>query len=289
MSNTIEYGQASVNNTIGFGKGAIDNNISWGDDHGNSWSPETNLTGGTSITKRSYNNEFFGFGTTPILSALNDTDYLSGATEFTTSFWLDVITSFASWNNFVVPMSKVVAGRGGTDFLIGFGNTINGTLEVRIFVNETIVFKNSSLSTNINNWNHILFRFDSTKGSTYISELYINDVSITNESITGGVSFQSASKVFGIGAETSTGVSEEMDITKVGLWNRTLSLAEKTAIYNNGCPTDLSAYSPNTYLKIDDYTTNNGELQFPNSGSTPGTWESLADETDGISTNVPCP
>ena len=288
MSNTIEYGQASVNNTIGFGKGAIDNNISWGDDHGNSWSPETNLTGGTSIAKRSYNNEFFGFGTTPILSALNDTDYLNNGTEFTASFWLDVIPSFASWTDDVVPMSKVVAGRGGRDLLILFRNYNFGTLEVRIWVNETEVFKNTSLSTNMNNWNHVLFRYDGTKVGTYISELYINDVSITNESITGGVSFQSTSKAFGIGTG-KVNMSEEMDITKVGLWNRTLTLTEKTNIYNNGCPTDLEAYSPNTYLKIDDYTTNNGELQFPNSGSTPGTWESLADETDGISTNVPCP
>ena len=177
--------------------------------------------------------------------------YLNNGTEFTASFWLDVIPSFASWTDDVVPMSKVVAGRGGRDFLI--------------------VFRKN------------------TKGSTYISELYINDVSITNESTTGGVSFQSTSKVFGIGTEIGTGLSEEMDITKVGLWNRTLTLTEKTNIYNNGCPTDLSPYSPNTYLKIDDYTTLNGELQFPDSGSAIGTWESLADEADGISTNVPCP
>ena len=247
-----------------------------------------NKVSSTTSTKRSYNNEFFGFGTTPILSAINDTDYLNNGTEFTTSFWLDVIPSFASWTDDVVPISKVVAGRGGRDFLIVFRKNFID-LQVRIWVNETEVFKNTSLSTNMNNWNHILFRYDSTKGSTYISELYINDVSITNESTTGGVSFQSTSKVFGIGTEIGTGLSEEMDITKVGLWNRTLTLTEKTNIYNNGCPTDLSPYSPNTYLKIDDYTTLNGELQFPDSGSAIGTWESLADEADGISTNVPCP
>ena len=74
-----------------------------------------NKVSSTTSTKRSYNNEFFGFGTTPILSAINDTDYLNNGTEFTASFWLDVIPTFSSWTDNVVPMSKVVAGRGGRD------------------------------------------------------------------------------------------------------------------------------------------------------------------------------
>ena len=45
MSNTIGYGQASVNNASGYGQGAKNSNNSWGEIEALSWSPETNITG----------------------------------------------------------------------------------------------------------------------------------------------------------------------------------------------------------------------------------------------------
>lgn len=291
LMNDNGYGDGAKNNTIGYGDGACNNDINWGIAQKNSWSPSTDLFPCAPVSnKKSYNNEFFGFGTTPILSALNDTDFLADATEFTCSFWLKVIPDSSTWTDWVVPLSKTVAGRGGRDFLIFFGrpNPLN-PVQLRIWINETEAFTNNSLNQNMGQWNHVFFRYQSTKLAPYISEVYINNILITNEFIQPPVSFQTASKVFSIGAETSTVVSEEMDITKIGLWNRTLTITEKTNIYNSGCPTDLAPWSPNMYLKIDDYTTNNGELQFPDSGSAIGTWESLSEEAEGISPSVPCP
>jgi hypothetical protein len=47
MANTIGWGQGSVNNTNEWGRGFVNNTIDWGDIYTNSWSPETNLEGGT--------------------------------------------------------------------------------------------------------------------------------------------------------------------------------------------------------------------------------------------------
>ena len=47
MANTIGYGQGAVNNTNGWGKSATNNTIDFGEVCEDSWSPETNLVGGS--------------------------------------------------------------------------------------------------------------------------------------------------------------------------------------------------------------------------------------------------
>ena len=48
MANTIDWGQGAVNNTNGWGKSATNNTIDFGEICADSWSPETNLVGGSS-------------------------------------------------------------------------------------------------------------------------------------------------------------------------------------------------------------------------------------------------
>ena len=50
MANTIGYGQGAVNNTIDWGKAPTNNTIDFGEVCADSWSPETNLVGGTSFS-----------------------------------------------------------------------------------------------------------------------------------------------------------------------------------------------------------------------------------------------
>ena len=50
MANTINWGQGAVNNTNGWGKSATNNTIDFGEVCADSWSPETNLVGGTSFS-----------------------------------------------------------------------------------------------------------------------------------------------------------------------------------------------------------------------------------------------
>ena len=50
MANTIGFGQGAVNNTNGFGKAPTNNTIDFGEVCADSWSPETNLVGGSSFS-----------------------------------------------------------------------------------------------------------------------------------------------------------------------------------------------------------------------------------------------
>ena len=52
MANTIGYGQGAVNNTNGWGKSATNNTINYGAVCADSYSPETNLVGGSSFTNQ---------------------------------------------------------------------------------------------------------------------------------------------------------------------------------------------------------------------------------------------
>ena len=59
MSNTINWGKASVNNTIDYGQGAIDNTINWGKSQTLSPSGETNITGTAKYTAISANTKSY--------------------------------------------------------------------------------------------------------------------------------------------------------------------------------------------------------------------------------------
>ena len=85
MANTIGYGQGAVNNTNGFGKAPTNNTIDFGEVCADSWSPETNLVGGSSFSNLQ-STEYDGIDDHIILPTI------TLPTDFTVSMWVKATT-----------------------------------------------------------------------------------------------------------------------------------------------------------------------------------------------------
>ena len=149
----------------------------------------------------------------------------------------------------------------------GFGSSTRRSLQT------------NSVAVSNNTWHHIVFVWTNETSSSW--KIYVDDSDIlSSTSGTGGVNVYTTDDAF-IGKRITgptTYANGNMD--ELSFWDKALSGAEVTAIYNSGVPTDLSGESnligywrngdtagTSVYPTIEDYSSNSNDGTMTNMAS----------------------
>jgi len=181
----------------------------------------------TSITYSSGNGKIdqgAGFNGSTSKIALPNNDW-SQSTGFSVSAW---VKSSASTDQMIIARDNV-SGTGRMFFLRLELTT--GKAEFLRFDSSTSVVTDikSSSAYNDGNWHHIVATFDNTIGS----KIYVDGTSVASDAVTtNNVSGANSVPYIGI----FNGASSQMNgaIDEVGIWNRGITSAEVTQLYNSG-------------------------------------------------------
>ncbi len=246
MANTIDWGQAAVNNTNGFGKSATNNTIDFGEICADSWSPETNLVGGSSFSNTQSIlldgvDDFVNMGN--VLNMAQD-----GSDAFSFSFWV-----------------KRTNGSGIQTFLGKSQVTPKG---VRLYSNGSTIYMligtyssaclfNTFNFTTLNNgsWHHIVWTYDGSSTQAGM-KLYINDnLKTLGSGVTNTpINLQNTTMDFLIGASgTSSSYNYEFNglQDEVSYFDSELSASDVSTIYGTGVPNDISSLNPVGYWRFE--------------------------------------
>ena len=256
MANTINWGQGAVNNTNGFGKAPTNNTIDFGEVCADSWSPETNLVGGTSFSNTK-SIELDGMDAYVSISANSN---LQISDTFTISHWV----KFTSTSQMYV-----------TNFANKYGTYVQNGYAYLVFRNlsNTQITLQSTSTINDGNWHNII-----VVKTTSTMAIYIDGVLDANN--TNGATGITSTLSNAIGALFNGALPFEGTIDEVGVWNSDQS-SNATAI-GSTIPTDLSTYSPLSWWRCGDGDTA-PTLTDNGSGSNDGTMNNFST----FSTDVP--
>jgi hypothetical protein len=257
MSNTIGFGQAAINNTIDYGQGATDNTINWGKSQTLSPSGETNITGTPSTPSFSNVNSFSFDGVDDYFLVPNTSglSFGNGTTDspFSISAWVKIGQTTAQGI-----VTKYGSSSSTREYLF---YTTGGKLRL-LFIdasNGANNFATGTTTLSTNTWYHVACTYDGRGGSTAYNgmTLYINGVA---ESVTtsGGsyTAMSNTSQSVEIGKYSTNELLGNVDETAI--FTTELSQSDITAIYNNGEPQSLDAYSPFVWFRLGDNATWNG-------------------------------
>ena len=218
------------------------------------------------------------------LGSSDGIDFLSLSTKASFSFWFKANTT----GNATIPLITMVAGKSS---------------QLRVQINTDLTQNNSTVQLGINStgivshtitnfsdwstsWHHIIYSYDNTSGNgdctVFLDGVNLNVLSMAGANFPDSSSFAQAK--IGIG----TGALIPAYYTQIGIWDTNLTNSEMTAIYNSGCPSDISSYSPEVWLKMDDAVTQGSGVSVPNSGSASGTWSIAGSLGTHIITDSPC-
>ena len=240
MSNTIDWGKAAINNTLGFGQAAKNSTLGFGEVEAASWSGETNITGTPSAPSFSNVNSFSfdGVDDTFLIPTLPST-----FTDLSISFWL---------KKGVDSTNAYVFARSTSQWLI-FQNGTNNSLKYRLITNGGTYTKIGGAILD-NQWHHCAFVWDSSANTFDIFE---DGVKIGTSTTTSGslISSTASAYIFSYvnGAPYSSG-----NVDELAIFDSALSQSDVSAIYNNGEPQSLDAYSPLVWFRMGDNATWNG-------------------------------
>ena len=215
MANTIGYGQGAVNNTNGFGKAPTNNTIDFGEVCADSWSPETNLVGGSSFSN-TQSTEYDG------IDAYVSLNTISLTSAFSISAWVKFST-LASAESHIINTGTSNTNRIGVYSSTAFQVKIAGT---NVFISET---GGNDFVTN--QWQHVLITRDAS-----------NNVNVFRN----GSSFGSST--------TLSGTLTLDSIFRFNTSQYALGYCDELAIWDSdqsanastfgASPVDLSTYSP---------------------------------------------
>ena len=257
MSNTIDWGKASVNNTIDYGQGAIDNTINWGKSQTLSPSGETNITGTPSTPSFQNLNSFSFDGVDEYFLGTSTYSELDGQNNFTFSFWIK-----PTLNN-----SKVV-------FSIGNNSTDSRAQQFYCYIKSNgqmfLYLKNMStycrstsgvISANV--WQHVLICRNSSASVGSKAKIFVNAVDVTNAETTRYYNnTTNATTSLYIGEHTNGYLNPFLgNIDEFAIWSGTDLRNDVATIYNNGIPTDLNdngLTAPTTWQRMGEDATWNG-------------------------------
>ena len=219
MSNTIGYGQGSVNNTIGFGQGA--------------------KIGGSS------------FSNTKSIELDGIDDYVDcgnpASLQITNTITLSAWVKTTDTSSYEVIIGKDSVATGTKSFLLYRSGSV-----ARFGVYKSNVGKFISGTTTINdgNWHHIMGVNDGTD-----LKIYVNGT-LEGTSIGNGGTFDNGTNVFYIGRRGGSPSQRAYftgSIDEVSVWNTDES-ANASAI-GGTIPTDLSTYNPISWWRCGDSDT----------------------------------
>ena len=241
MANTIGYGQGAVNNTNGFGKAPTNNTIDFGEVCADSYSPETNLVGGSSFS----NTKSIELDGTDDYVNVTDADNLSFGNGTTDSPF-----SISAWVNMTDATRFYVVSKGlvfSTNYEYLLNTNASDKLGLYIYDSSTNGRKgrlyDTALTSYENQWIHICGTYNGNGFATGL-KLYINGTQVDDVNSNSGsyIAMENGNRPLNIG-RTETGVYSYGKIDEVAIFNAELSSTDVTAIYNSGVPNDLNDLS----------------------------------------------
>ena len=226
MANTIYWGQAAVENTNGFGKAPTNNTIDFGEVCADSWSPETNLVGGSAVFSNTKSIELDGIDDRIECSSLTAYDN----SDFSVSIWVKKTTSGLDY----VVSNSSSSTKAGFDIII---NRLNVNFQRRTTTKQAATGY-INIGFTYNTWHNLIGTYNDTTGDL---KLYLDGV-LKNTSTTSA-DVNSASVDLRIGCSAVNSLPFQGGIDEVSIFNSELSQSDVTNIYNLGVPTSLSSYS----------------------------------------------
>ena len=139
-----------------------------------------------------------------------------------------------------------------------------------------IIWQSTATAAFDGGWHHIAFTMG-TAGSGASCQLYLDGAPMTNSYVIDALTATTSTAAdIEAGKGPTAGTYEEMYIDELAIFDSGLSAADVLAIYNSGCPADLSSYSPISWWRFeDDYTDEEGVQDFTATGAS-------------ISSDIPC-
>tara|TARA_R100000353_G_scaffold52879_1_gene42259 strand:+ start:933 stop:1766 length:834 start_codon:yes stop_codon:yes gene_type:complete len=232
MANTIGYGQGAVNNSNGWGKSATNNTIDFGEVCADSYSPETNLVGGSSFSN-TYSTDYDGIDA--YVSTDSTYSELDGQTKATFSCWIKPTTSAVNRNIFHIGNGATSGVSGVCQLWIRQGNRIDFSIDTGSYFGRADIN-----SINYGSWNHILIAID--LDSTDEFKCYVNGSDATTlDNLGSRTSFSTATESLLIG-EMGTGQYHPFlgNIDEFAIWSGTDLRNDVATIYNSGVPNNLN-------------------------------------------------
>lgn len=251
MANTIDWGQGSVNNTNGWGKSATNNTIDFGEICADSWSPETNLVGGSAVfsnTKSILTDGFDDFVTMGNVLQTSNT----GADPMSMSIWFKTTDSstqilMSKWYN-PSPYGGYSMHITGNNMLTFFIGSFQG--------NEYILVRKSIASISDGSWHHVAATYDGSRDANGVT-LYYDGSPVINPGIIRNVApnYINVNPVdFTIGARgtvSSNAFHFNGNLDEGSYFDSELSASDITTIYGTGVPNDISSLSPVGYWRFE--------------------------------------
>ncbi len=221
----------------------------------------------TQATSGSFENIMAYRGQRTFVPELADAnDFITG--NFTLSFWAKNIGNgdlfsyglpngypeVKGFNNSTIEISDII----GNNIYAKFSNGTNGYKKLKIYFSgtNTTVVNSTNLVVVNTDWNHFLFRYNTSSGAF---QAHVNNVEVSTQTIpstsrpnvTQNINKQLTPGNFAGFVPASIAniplgqISNNLRIDEWCVWNGYLNDDNKTAIYNSGVPFDLSSDSGN--------------------------------------------
>ena len=220
MANTIGFGQSAVNNTNGFGKAPTNNTIDFGEVCADSWSPETNLVGGSSFSN-TYSLLFDGIDDHIILPTI------TLPTDFSVSMWVKATTSGSV-------RDQVFGGASGF-FVFGTVVLNGGANANKMCYSNGSAYVALTPAIRDGNWHNIVITYNSSATNLIA---YTDGVETYNATYNAGTN-----NVIDRISEDTYANYWKGNLDELAVWTSELSASDVTSIYNSGVPNNLNALS----------------------------------------------
>jgi hypothetical protein len=140
-----------------------------------------------------------------------------------------------------------------------FQTTGSGALQVQLNSSQFVyIGRNGQTTISENVWSHVLFTYDGSGNKNNIN-IYLNGVLDNGSAISSGTytAMSNTTQPLEIGRYNGGGYANGL-IDETAIFTTELSQSDISAIYNNGEPQSLDAYSPFVWFRMGDNATWNG-------------------------------
>lgn len=220
----------------------MSNTIDWGKIHFSSWSPETNLVGGSGVFTNTQSIDLDGMDAYVTMGDVLDTSD-TGASAFSVSCWYK--TTISGTQMFVAKQTN------GNPYN-GFSLSMQPNNKLSFFLgsltgNKYLYTQTTNVSTHSNgNWHHLVVTYDgsrSTSGMTMYFNGSVKSLTSVNNVAPEGIQNSQDFMLGARGTSASLGGLLNGSLDEVAYFTSELSASDVTAIYNSGTPASLSSYS----------------------------------------------